>query len=301
MRGKHSAGRTQAVFAGMVLSTMAALLCFNLPAHATPAPLSLKLAPLQYREVIPLGKSKVGYVDVSNPTQSKLVLKTDVQAFRQIDSDGNLAFYPSEALRAGITTDLTEFELGPREAVRVKFSVDPNKLPRGGVYGALFFNTVPAKANENGTEVVASARIGSLLILDIGGGGTKDGHAAKIQLPFINVGDGIHGSFDYQNTATGSQPVAFNPALQLKVGYFGKPLKLTGPLVLPHSTRHIQIDKKGSFIGFIPVKILGTTSVTGRDSTIYVWAITGYWRYIAAILVAVFVIIGLRKRYNKRI
>ncbi len=251
---------------------------------AAPAPIALKIAPLQYQESIPLGTKKSGHVDVSNPTTSTLTLRSSVEAFQQIDNDGNLAFSPSEALRAGITTDVSEFELGPREAIRVAFTIDPNKLPRGGVYGALFFTTMPAKSGGSGAQVAALARVGTLFILDIGGGGTKDGRVSRMHLPFVALGNGIAGKVEYENTASGSQPIAFNPKLQLKTGFFGKPARVRGPLVLPQNSRVIQVDRKGSFLGIVPVKVIDSTTSPSKSKTAYVFAVTGYWRFVLAML-----------------
>ncbi len=256
----------------------------------------VKIAPLKYQESIPLGSKKVGFVDVSNPSNEMLVLIPEVQAFRQLGVDGELQFYDDEQIKSGITFDVGTFELAPKEAARIKFTIDPNKLKRGGVYGALFFRTDSRQAEASpGSQIASSARVGTLLILDIGVGGTKDGRIDNIKIPKFSFGDGIKGSFTYTNSSIGPQPIASNPEFKLKVGFLTRQSNFSGPLVLPDSSRTVNIDKKGNFIGLVPVMIEDKVGKS-PPATFYVLAITGFWKlflplFFVAVVVSAYITI----------
>ncbi len=240
-------------------------------AEVTPA---LKIAPLQYQETIPLGKIKQGFIDISNPTNQTLHLSSSVQAFRQVDTAGHLQFYESERMRLGIIPELSTFDLGPREAIRMKFTIDP-----------IFVRTIPDASANQGNRLITSARIGTLMILTIGTGGVERGTISRLEVPFFNFGSGIKGSLDYKNSGPSAKSVAFKPMLTAKVGFWGSAEQVKSSLVLPDSTRRIQVEQKGSYIGFIPVKIASTNTKTTQSTTTYIIAMTGYWRILAVLLV----------------
>lgn len=279
-------------FSLIIFGYMVAFSFFAVGISTAASPPGIKIAPLKYQESIPLGKVKAGFVDVSNPTNEKLILVPEIQAFRQVGTEGELQFYDDEALKAGVTIDVGEFELGPREAARIKFSIDPNKLPRGGVYAGLFFKTTPVKSLSSQNQVAAAARVGSLLILDIGSGGSRDGKIQTTSVPFLNFGDGIRGSITYVNTAQGTQPIAFNPNFDITYGFWGKAKKAEGPLVFPRSSRKVNFSQKGNFIGLVPVQIKDNIGHS-PSKTVYVLALTGVWRIAVGLILIVLLALGI--------
>lgn len=285
---------------GMLLLVLAASAIQGLIAGTVKAAApAVKIAPLKYQESIPLDKPKTGFVDVSNPATEKIILTPEIQAFRQIGTQGELEFYNDEAVQAGITINIQEFELGPREAARITFSIDPKKLRPGGVYAAIFFKTRPALTAAAGNQVMASARAGSLLILDIGAGGTKSGRISKVNVNRFNFGNSLRGAFEYTNTANGALPIAFNPKFTVKYGLLGGKTSAAGPLVLPKSTRSISFTKNGSYFGIVPITVEDATG-SSKPVTAYALAITGFWRWVVMLLVAaVFVTMLLNRRAKK--
>ena len=243
----------------------------------------LQTSPLQYEDQLTPGHIKTGYVEVSNPGDSPLNIQSSVRGFRQVGTGGSLEFFDDPELATAIKVDLTDFVVGPREAIRVIFTVNPTKLPPGGVYAAIFFRTVPPAQAPQSSYVSESANIGTLLILTNGPAGPNQGGISKIDLNFWQFGHGLEGALDYKNTDTSSQPHGFKPALTVQVLPWGVAPKLTTGLVLPGVTRHFQVVRTGSYFGFLPV--IFTDTDTHRTTIDWVFACTGSWQWILLLLI----------------
>lgn len=257
----------------------------------------LKIAPLKYEEQLELGSEKTGYVDVSNPNDTTVTVTTQVQAFRQVTIDGDLEFYDDEQIQAAVEVDVDEFELGPREAARVFFEIDSNQLPEGGVYAAVFFRSEPPEAELEGTsQISTTSRVGTLLLLENGQGGVKEGRFSQLELPFWQFGNGINGYTEF----TGSdreRSLAFTPELQTDIPIAGSQPVESG-LVFAGHTRGFDIDRSGNYIGIFPVTV--TDEVSGQETRQWVVAVTGVWRLIVPLFVAALVISYVLQRYFKR-
>jgi len=254
------------------------------PAYAD-AP-ALKITPLKYQEQVPLGKDKIGYVDISNPTNQTVLVQTEVQAFRQVGQKGGLEFYSDERISAGIVPELKEFSLGPREAIRLQFTIRPNVLGEGGAYGVIFGRTAPTTFGQNNANVAVSARVGTLMVLTIGKGGERRGTIEQVRTPRFAFGNSVTAETVYHNTGDTSRGLAFNPTLALKVGWFGKAQSHDGPLVLPGVTRDIEVQRSGSYLGLIPVQVTDQTG-GGSSKTAWILACTGYWRWVLPLVLLV--------------
>lgn len=242
----------------------------------------LQVNPLKYEETLTTSSVKLGYIDVANPGDTNISLQSQVQAFRQRGSEGQLEFFDDSEIAAGIKVDLPKFDLGPREAVRVAFSVDPTKLPRGGVYAAIFFRTIPPAQVSNSTYVSESANIGTLLLLQNGPVGAHIGEISKLKLPFLQIGSGLTGSVTYRNTDRSAAAAGFRPALSARVFPWGQPQGLDSALVLPGSERRFSLNKSGAYLGLVPVTV--TDSDSGRHRTVWVLALTGWYQWVLLVL-----------------
>ncbi|MDB5178431.1 MAG: exported protein of unknown function [Patescibacteria group bacterium] len=271
-----------------------ALALFSRTAYA--ASPGIKLDPLKYEDVIAGANVRGGHIDVSNPSDTAVNIEAEVKGFKQADLDGNLEFFGDEPIKEAITLGLNQFELGPREAIRVSFSVDPAKLPRGGVYAAVFFRTVPPRQASGTSFVAESANVGTLLLLQ-NGPGERIGQVTSFHLPFFQFGAGLSGRAEYKNTNHTSTPIAFSPGLETRVFPWGRPGKLKGPYVLPGSTRRLEVQRPGSYLGLLPVSLIDSASDQGP--TLWVFACTGVYAYallILLVMLAVFVAARLVRR-----
>ena len=270
--------------AGLILGAGANASLVRPAAAAVPA---LKLAPLQYRTHLELGAPQTGILDVSNPTGAPVKLQTEVQGFRQTDNDGTLEYYDDERLRAAITPSLGAFTLGPREAVRLSFVVDPNKLGPGGSYGVIFVRTLPSGPAP--AQLGTSARIGTLLIMDVAGTGQRQGTVGLTALPAWHYGSApIRVQLTYHNTGTARTALAFAPQLELSLDH--QPAAVVpDPFVFPGRTRTVATSfKPGNRIGLVTVRV-GDTSGGSSPVTRRIWLVSGYWTWLLPLLI----IIGL--------
>ncbi len=233
---------------------------------------SLQVNPLKYDDTVG-GQVKSGYIDVANPGDAPVTITTEVDGFRQADLDGNLQFFHDDTLTIAIKPDLSQFVLGPHESLRMPFTVDPAKLPAGGIYAVIFFRTVPVMPSSNVSYVAEAANVGTLLLLNHGTAAQPTGQIAHLDLPFWQFGAGLVGSLNYHNPA-GAGGVAFTPALTTRVWWLG-PASLAGQLVLPGATRRLAVTRPGSYLGLLPVTV--HDAATGRTATAWVFACTGWY------------------------
>jgi hypothetical protein len=258
-------------------------LFFILPKSSLAAVPAIQVSPLKYQDTMFGSTSKLGFVDVSNPSDSTIAIHSDVQAFRQINLSGDLQFYQNDAIKQGIAVSVADFELGPREASRIAFTIDPKKLPKGGIYASIFFSTTPKATSRSGTVILQSAKAGTLLILDNGGVGKKFGKINTSKLPFFQLGNGLTGEIDYSNTGKLPEAIAYNPNVGVRASWWGRLSHINGSLIFPGNTRSLKFEKKGNYLGFVPLVLKDKD--TGRQSVEVVFAITGYWRQVTLILV----------------
>lgn len=172
--------------------------------------LGLKVAPLEYKATLQENERLQGFVDVSNPIAQPVSVQVTVQGFRQIDDDGGLQFFDDEQLAAAIKPELSNFELGPREAVRLVFSIDGKALPEGDVYAALFFSTEPTRPSAG---VGQSVRVGTILSLVNETPGARKALVTGLDIPFIQLSDTASGSYSVKNI--GPEGTGFYPAVTL--------------------------------------------------------------------------------------
>lgn len=253
---------------------------FHQDVHAV----SLKVAPLEYRTTLGRGESKKGFVDISNPTGSTLRIKTSAQAFRQVDDAGGIQFYSSEQVSAGVKLDLNEFDLGPRQALRMYFILDGTKLPSGDVFAAIFFSTVPT-----GSGVTQSLRVGTLLSVTNGTPGARTAIISGVELPFLSLSDRIEGSYVIKNTGNPETETGFYPDVSIDVDPFTEDQKQQGKLVFAGRSRTNQFVVSTHPIGLYRVNVMHA----GQGLTRYVFVMTP-----PAILALVFGLLALLLGYR---
>lgn len=255
----------------------------------------VQLRPLLYHEFVEAGEKKKGFVDVSNPTNSPLKLRTEVQSFKQVDAEGKLEFFDLEYLDEGVKPDLEEFTLGPKEALRLYFLVDSAKLPPGDVFAALFVKSV---ADES-IGVAQSVRAGTLMILENGEGGPRDAALSELDVGFLQVGEQISGSVKVKNAADPDKSTAFFPEITLALGpWFVQGTTHEGPLVFAGIERTIDFMLPSNHFG--PYEL--TVSAHGAEVSQWIFLVTGWWRWVVlsvglALLAALAVWLKMRRRF----
>jgi len=254
---------------------------FAAPAHA----LSLKMQPLIYHDTLVKGETKKGFVDISNPTGETLRLRTSVQAFRQIDDNGSLQFFDNAQVAAGIKPDLDEFELGPRQALRLYFLIDGTKLPSGDVFGALFVSTVPMGA----VGSVSSLRLGTLFVLTNGTPGSREADITKLDVGFWQFGDGIDGQFTIKNTARAGEATGFFPSVTVALDPGRSQHQVESKLVFAGRSRQSDFHINTSRIGLYKISAAYGDSREGK----VIFMVTGYWRTVVLVALLLLIAAGL--------
>jgi hypothetical protein len=267
-----------------------------LPSAALANAPGLQVSPLLYEDTLS-DKVKNGHIDVANPTDAQVIVDTSVRGFRQQGTDGDLSFYDDTDLAAAIKVDLHEFSLGPREAVRVQFAVDPSKLPQGGVYAAIFFQTKPSDQSSNSSYVAQSANVGTLLALRNGTSVAPSGHITSVHMPFWQFGNGLSGNATIANTGPASGGIAYHPGLTTQVFPWGHVTHQSAGLILPSSTRRFDIARSGSFLGLLPVKV--ADAATSSATTVWVFACTGWYAWGLIVILLALLIWGVAWRVRR--
>jgi hypothetical protein len=286
-RTSRYASLTVLVFPG-IASVLVVLLARS-PAHA--ALPELRITPLRYDQHLELGRPGTGVIDASNPTGSTIHVAFQVQAFRQINDRGELEYYDDERIAAAITPAIPEFDLGPREAIRTRFTIDPGKLGPGGAYAVIFLRTIDPDTSPG--QVNTSARVGTLLILDVGPGGTKSGRITSLVAPrFVYGRPNLTANVTYANTGDTQQSLAFAPRLTSTLGWYGRPQPHAGPFVFPGRSRSGSVViATGNHAGLMPLTLRDTVGGS-RPATHWAFVVTGFWAWLLP-LILLAIILGL--------
>jgi len=209
----------------LLISALFAALFIVLSGQPTYA-LGLKVAPLEYKAMLADGERKQGFIDISNPSTQQVNVGVTVQAFKQINDDGGLQFYDDNQVQLGIKPDLDRLELGPREAIRVMFTVDGKNLPEGDVFAAIFFTTDLAQPKNGVGQLV---RVGTIISLVNKNPGPRSAEVSKLSLPLLQLTDNVSGTYSIKNK--GSADSGFYPTVEISSWPSGKPRKVESSLV----------------------------------------------------------------------
>ena len=270
---------------GLVAGAGAA--AFPVPAAA----LSLKVTPLDYKTTINKGEQKKGFIDITNPDSAPEQVHLSVMGFRQVDNNGALEFYESEQIASGIQLDYTDVEIGSRETLHLAFLLDGDKLPSGDVYGVIFASTgLPGEA-----AAKPSVRMGTLFSIT---NGTPTGRTAEItqlDVPFWQFGQNLTAHIDVKNTADPQQATGFYPDLTVSLQPYATKT-VSGPLIFAGRTRTVEYRDNGNYFGPLLVSVKTGTSTKQR----LVFAVTGYWRQLAPILLGLLVAAAFALRQLRR-
>ncbi len=244
--------------------------------------LGLKIAPLSYEAELQKGEVKKGFVDISNPSSSAVRVKLETQAFRQIDDQGSLEFFASEPIKQGVKLDFETITIGPREAYRVYFLLDGTKLGEGDNFGAIFASTTPTP----GAGSQQSIRVGTLLTIVNGTPSARQAEVVSFAADWFQTGEGLSALMAVKNTANPDSATGFFPSIQAATAPYGtKTVK--GPLVFAGRTRSVELVHPGSYFG--PVWLGARVGDSSKSSVVF--AITGYWRWLAPLVAVVMLIV----------
>lgn len=232
----------------MLFAMLVGALFVQQPADA----ISLKINPPDYRVTLKSGEKQKGVIDIGNPTGASVKVTTSVQGFRQIDDQGNLEFYDDQKIKEGVLLDFDNFELGPNETMRMYFLVDGAKLPEGDVYAAVFFTTTPS---DKSVGVTQSVRLGNLLSIINGRPGERKADITKLDVPFVQFGDQVVGTYAVKNTSDSKTTTGFYPDVKITMNPFEAKQTSASKLVFAGRERANDFTINSSRFGFYKVRV----------------------------------------------
>lgn len=275
-----------------VVVVILALLIVGVWPHSAAAD-GLSIGPLEYKTTLKAGEAKKGFVEVQNQSAQTIEVHLKAQAFKQINDQGGLQFYDSDAVSAGVKLDLDDIKIPPRAGAHVYFLLDGNKLSSGDVFAAILATT----AGKDQTVTVPSVQVGTLLLIE---NGTPPSHHAQIRsldAPWLQIGDGLSTRFLVKNTDPPQKLTGFQPSIAIDAWpYTTKTVK--GPLVFAGRSREVAYTQPGNYFGPTLMKVKTGTSEQRR----LIFAITGFWRWLAPLLLVILLgFLGvIRTRLHRR-
>lgn len=239
--------------------------------------LSVKIAPLKYESSLAKDEKQKGFVDIVNSSGQTSVIKLSVRAFRQTDDQGSLTFYDDNKVKSGVQLDLNEVELTPGEGVRVFFQLDGSLLPEGDVFAAILAqSSLPSEKS----GVNASMSVGTLLMVQNGPPVSHNAEISEMSTPWLQIGEKLSVDMTLKNTAPEADLTGFFPSVTVNL----KPYRqetVKGPLVFAGRSRQIEYRTQGSYFGPMLIK----ASVGSNERSAWVFAMTGYWRWLGPITI----------------
>lgn len=221
----------------------------------------LQAAPREYRTTLTAGEKKKGVIDISNPGATPIIVHVKVLGFRQINDEGGLRFFDSPELQRGITTDLDDIELGPREAVRMYFIIDGALLPTGDVYAAILMNTQDAASRAG---VGQQVRVGTLLSITNRTPSSRTAEIIKLNTSFIHLGTTIRYSYTMRNTGDPKKTTGYYPVVATHFWPFGASKTESSKLVFAGRSRTNESSLESPWLGFYVLKVQHEQSERSR-------------------------------------
>lgn len=218
--------------------------------YTTPAASAIKVAPLSYDVVIQDGQKKKGFVDITNTESTRTKYSFTVEAFRQLNSQGDLKFYSDEMLRAGILLDYESFELSPGETLHLAFIIDGAKLPSGDSFAAIFAAAAPT-ASGGSTAV----RAGTLLTIKNGTENAREARITSLAVPFWQIGESINGVYGIKNTSDPLKSAGFMPRVEVIVNPLAASKTVQSSLVFAGIERQNNFTIPTNRFGFYKVTV----------------------------------------------
>ena len=241
---------------------------------------SLQIQPTIYQDVhLKKGERKKAFVDIRNLSSAAQIIAMKVQAFRQTDDNGALAFYDNEQIEQGVVLDLKEFELRGGEAARVYFLMDGTKLPQGDVFAAIFAQTSPEDE-----AAAQSAQVGSLVTITNGTLSSHTANVSQLSAAPLQIGDSLDAQYAITNPADEKTATGFFPEITVHAWPYDT-RSVQGPLLFAGRTRSIQYHQPGNYFGIINLQV----SAGGQQASRLLFAVTGYWRWLAPLILVVII------------
>jgi hypothetical protein len=256
------------------------------------AALGLKIAPLQYKTTLEKDERKQGFIDISNPSASAVVVDVEVQALRQTNDSGQLEFYDDPQVAFGLTPELKTFQLESREAIRMFFTADGTKLPEGDIHAAMMFSTEPPKQKAG---VGQNVRVGTIISIINGNVGPRQADIVSVTLPFFTTSQDVTGEYRIKNTSD-EQSSGFYPEVTIAASSVATK-KDEASLLFGGRTRVNEFTVTGLGVGLHTVRVsYGDSAIERKIIVLPVWVMI----VLAIVVLVVLTELYLLKRKRRK-
>ncbi len=227
---------------------------------------SLQLAPLDVKTTLKKDENQKGFLDIANPSSVPVTVNTSVQAFRQINSKGDLEFYDDPKIRAGVLLDLDKITIEPQGVFRMYYVISSTKLPEGDISAVIFFTS----SGNEAAGVNSAVRVGTLLHITNGQPGERQAEITGLSLPFWQLSSQVQGDYTVKNTSDPTKSGGFFPKVEVKVAPFIATQTVEASLVFPGIERQNTIAIPTTGFGLYRVDVSYGTST--RSSLVFIAA-----------------------------
>ncbi len=203
---------------------LAGIFCFSNFAQAVEV---VRVDKTKVRLSVPAGKTKVGSINIENPTDEPKAVKVYLNDWEYVPPfDGAKQFKPSDSTAYSATGWITyspsEVFLGPYAKAKINYTVKVPQGAEGGHYSLMFFESNLGQPDSQGVGVSVAVRIATLFYIE------SEGTVKK---------EAIFSNFSIERK---SKEALLNLSLDMKN---------TGNLDITASGDYNIIDKKGMVFG----------------------------------------------------
>lgn len=227
-----------------------------------PVASAVKVAPLTYNIELASGQKKKGFVDVTNTDSAKTTFTFSVQALKQINAAGDLQFYDDEKVNAGIALDYATYDIEPRATLHLAFIADSAKLPSGDSFAVIFAIATPRAGAGS-----AGVRVGTILTIQNGTPAEHKAEITDIEVPFIQIGNAIKGSYSIKNTSDPQKSTGFMPQVELAIDPFHQSVQNQASLVFAGIERQNNFSIQSGRFGFY--KVTATFGDSNKETWVF--------------------------------
>jgi hypothetical protein len=235
------------------------------------SPLALRISPLSYDLEINPGEEKSGKIYIENTSNADVEVQAEFSNFFVDDSGGYIFTGEKEVANENLKPYLMSdwfslgeknFTLGKGENKTVGYEIKVSgDASLGGHYGVIFFRTVcktpldKAVVSTDKSSVCVSGRVGTLFLVQVGGGAARKGVLKKIDLPKLSLKDKTSLSVEIENVGN----THFRPEGEIVArNLFGKEIakmEIKDKTILPTMSRtFLENLSRKDLIGFYKIQ-----------------------------------------------
>lgn len=134
----------------------------------------LSISPLTFELTANRGDVLVNKIKISNPSNSIVAVKMEMEDFKPVGETGQVVVAPEEettySLKRWVIAEPASFTLEPNEQKYVEFTITiPENAEPGGKYGTILASTAGSISSDKVSGSAVAQKVGALLLLTVSG------------------------------------------------------------------------------------------------------------------------------------